>query len=247
MHWWITQNHRRREYDHDRDDLRNIIDDRRRLQARSPTPPRRSPEWAATPSGRGGFRALAPSLKQVSWPDKFKPRPIDKYDDSNNPKKFIQVYHTIIEAARENDRVKANYLLITLFGTARSWLINLPEGTIYKWDQLCAMFIGNFQGTYKHPSTAETLKTIKQKHDENLQEYVKHFWNARNTISYIQDIEVINAFCDGVSDIKTVEEIVMKKPKIVAYLLAVVDIDIEASKARAQLLESSNKGPSNKK
>jgi hypothetical protein len=94
---------------------------------------------------------------------------------------------------------------------------------------------------------AETLKTIKQKHDENLQEYVKHFWNARNTISYIQDIEVINAFCDGVSDIKTVEEIVMKKLKIVAYLLTVVDIDIEASEARAQLLESSNKGPSNKK
>jgi hypothetical protein len=44
-----------------------------------------------------------------------------------------------------------------------------------------------------------------------------------------------------------VEEIVMKKPKIVAYLLTVVDIDIEASEARAQLLESSNKGPSNKK
>jgi hypothetical protein len=48
------------------------------------------------------------------------------------------------------------------------------------------MFIGNFQDIYERPSTAETLKTI----------------NARNAISYIQDIEIINAFCDGVSDIK---------------------------------------------
>jgi hypothetical protein len=30
------------------------------------------------------------------------------------------------------------------------------------------MFIENFQGTYEHPSTAKTLKTIKQKHDERL-------------------------------------------------------------------------------
>jgi hypothetical protein len=55
------------------------------------------------------------------------------------------------------------------------------------------------------------------------------------------------AFHDRVSDIKNVEEIALKKPKMVADLLAVVDICIEASEARAQLLESHNKGPSKKK
>jgi hypothetical protein len=30
------------------------------------------------------------------------------------------------------------------------------------------MFIGNFQGTYERPLTAETLKTIKQKHDKSI-------------------------------------------------------------------------------
>jgi hypothetical protein len=48
---------------------------------------------------------------------------------------------------------------------------------------------------------------------------------------YIQDIEIINAFRDGVSNIKTVEEIAMKKPKIVANLLTVTDICIKASEA----------------
>jgi fructose 1,6-bisphosphatase len=93
------------------------------------------------------------------------------------------------------------------------------------------MFIGNFLGTYERSSTAETLKTIRQKHDESLWDYVKHFCNARNTILYIQDIEVINTFRNEVSDIKTVEEITMKKPKIVADLLTVANVCIEASEA----------------
>jgi hypothetical protein len=39
----------------------------------------------------------------------------------------------------------------------------------------------------------------------------------------------------------------MKKPKMVADLLTVTDVCIEASEARAQLLESRGKGPSKKK
>jgi hypothetical protein len=143
------------------------------------------------------------------------------------------VYQTVIEDAGGDDRVKANFLPTTLTGAARSWLINLPEGSVTSWDQLCVMFIRNFQGTYESPSTAETLKTIRKKHDESLQDYVKQFCNARNAIPYIQDIEIINAFHDGVSDIKTVEEIAMKKLKTVADLLAVTNVCIEAFEARA--------------
>jgi hypothetical protein len=98
---------------------------------------------------------------------------IDRYDGSSNPEEFIQVYQTVIEAAGGDDRVKANFLPTVLSGAARLWLINLPEGSIHSWDQLCAMFIGKFQGTYERPSTTETLKTIKQKHDESLRDYVK--------------------------------------------------------------------------
>jgi hypothetical protein len=76
---------------------------------------------------------------------------------------------------------------------------------------------------------------------------VKHLCNARNAIPHIQDIKIINAFYDGVSDIKTVEEIIMKNPKTVADLLAVADVCIKALEARAQLLESRNKGHPKKK
>jgi hypothetical protein len=129
--------------------------------------------------------------------------------------------------------VKVNFLPTTLTGAARSWLINLPEGSITSWDQLCAMFIRNFHSTYECPSIAEALKTIKHNNDESLRDSVKHFCNTRNAIPYIQHIEIINAFRDGVSDIKTVEENAMKKPKMVVDLLAVVDACIEAFEARA--------------
>jgi hypothetical protein len=43
------------------------------------------------------------------------------------------------------------------------------------------------------------------------------------------------------------EEITMKKPKTVADLLTVTDLCIEASEARARLLESQGKGTSRKK
>jgi hypothetical protein len=76
---------------------------------------------------------------------------------------------------------------------------------------------------------------------------VKRFCNARTAISYIQDIEIINAFRDGVSDIKTVKKIAMKKPKTVADLVVVADVCIEASEVQARLLKSRGKGTSRKK
>jgi hypothetical protein len=70
---------------------------------------------------------LAEPLRQVQWPDKLKTGNIDRYDNSTNSEKFIQLYQTVVEAAGGDDRVKANFLPMALTGAIRSWLINLPE------------------------------------------------------------------------------------------------------------------------
>jgi hypothetical protein len=118
----------------DRDNLHNVIEDQRHLKTRTPTPPRRSLAGDGVPLGRGSFCGLATPLQDVRWPDKFKVGHIDKYDGSSNPEEFIQVSHTIIEAAGGDDRVKANYLPRALSDVARLWFINLPEGSIYTLD-----------------------------------------------------------------------------------------------------------------
>jgi hypothetical protein len=53
--------------------------------------------------GRSEFHALAGPLRHVRWPNKFKTGNIDRYDGSSNPEEFIQVYQTIIEAARGDE------------------------------------------------------------------------------------------------------------------------------------------------
>jgi hypothetical protein len=88
----ITQNRNTREYDRYRDDLCNVIEDRRRLRVRTPSPQRRSLARDVTPTGRSGFCALARPLREVRWPAKFKVGHIDQYDGSSNPREFIQVY-----------------------------------------------------------------------------------------------------------------------------------------------------------
>jgi hypothetical protein len=115
----ITQNHNAREHGRNRDDLCNVIEDRRRIRDRTPSPPPRFLVRDVTPTRRSGFRSLAGSLREVRWPAKFKAGHIDQYDSSSNPEEFIQVYQTVIEAAGGDDRVKANFLPTSLSGAAR--------------------------------------------------------------------------------------------------------------------------------
>jgi hypothetical protein len=116
----ITQNRNAREYDRNQNDLHNVIEDRRCIRDRTPSPPPRILTRDVTPTGRSGFRALAGPLREVRCPAKFKAGHIDRYDDSNNPEEFIQVYQTVIESAGGDDRVNANFLPTTLSGAARS-------------------------------------------------------------------------------------------------------------------------------
>jgi hypothetical protein len=87
--WRITHNHNVWEYGRDRDDLRNVIEDQRRIRDRTPNPPPQFIVRDITPTGRSGFRALVGPLREVRWPTKFKVGHIDRYDGSSNPKEFI--------------------------------------------------------------------------------------------------------------------------------------------------------------
>jgi hypothetical protein len=55
----------RGEYDHERVDLHNVIEDQRHLRLRTPSPPRQSLVEGVAPVEKNGFRALAGPLRQV--------------------------------------------------------------------------------------------------------------------------------------------------------------------------------------
>jgi hypothetical protein len=55
----------------------------------------------------------------------------EKYDGASNLSKYLQVYVTAITAVGGNTIVMATYFHVALSGPARTWLMNLPPGSVY--------------------------------------------------------------------------------------------------------------------
>jgi hypothetical protein len=53
--------------------------------------------------------ALAPHLRMVVWPHKFRPHLPEKYNGTVNPAVFLQIYSTSILAAGGDEAIMANY------------------------------------------------------------------------------------------------------------------------------------------
>ena len=123
--------------------------------------PARHPCPGGAYSGGAGCAALAPALRMVAWPPKFRPHLPEKYDGSVNPAEFLQIYITAILAAGGNEAVMANYFHVALTGSARSWLMNLPHESIYSWGELCRQFMANFESSYSRPGVEVDLHAMQ--------------------------------------------------------------------------------------
>ena len=83
------------------------------------------------------------------------------------------------------EKVMANYFHVALRGSARSWLMNLPPGSISSWDDLCHQFVANFQGTFTRLGLECDLHAVKQQEGETLRRFIQRFSQVRNTIPRI--------------------------------------------------------------
>jgi hypothetical protein len=133
----------------------------------------------------GGCMALAPHLRMVVWPPKFRPHLPEKYDGTINSTEFLQIYSISILAAGGNEAVMANYFPFALTGTARSWLMNLPEGTLHFWSEMSRQFTANFESAYARPGNETDLHAIQQRPGESLRSFVQRFSQVHNTIPRI--------------------------------------------------------------
>ena len=90
---------------------------------------------------------------------------------------------------------------------ARTWLLNLPPGTISSWDEMRTCFIDNFQGTHNRPPVVGDLCRIKQQPGETLQKYIQRFNSAHLKIPKVTEEAIISVFSDSVRDVKMKEEL----------------------------------------
>jgi hypothetical protein len=122
----------------------------------------------SSPASSGGCMTLAQHLWMVIWPHKFRPHMSKKYDGTVNLTKFLQIYSTSILAAGGDEVVMANYYLVALTGTTRSWLMNLPKGSLTSWQELCRQFMANFESAYSQPGNETDLNAMQQHLGESL-------------------------------------------------------------------------------
>ena len=90
-----------------------------------------------------GLRALAPALRQVRWPNKFKPDMPPCYDGAADPLAFLLAYEEAVLEAGGDDRVMANWLPMALTGVLRMWLLHLPAASVASWEELHSLFLAH--------------------------------------------------------------------------------------------------------
>nr|CAH66280.1 OSIGBa0116O04.2 [Oryza sativa] len=170
------------------------------------------------PSLQHRRRRIQSQEQGVDWPAGFKPTRIEKYDGTTNPESWLTVYGLAIHAAGGDNKAMANYLLVALANSARSWLHGLPRGTIGSWAELRDHFIANFQGTFERPGTHFDLYNVIQKSGESLRDYIRCFSEQRNKISDITDDVIIAAFTKGIRHEDLVGKFGRKPPKTVKQM-----------------------------
>lgn len=73
----------------------------------------------------------------------------------------------------------ANYFLVVLDQSRHQWLLGLLEDQFDMWEELRQAFIDNFIATYEQPGNKYDLKRIRDRKDEPLYDYIRHFLDMR--------------------------------------------------------------------
>jgi hypothetical protein len=164
-----------------------------------------------TANKAGGEKGLPLSggIKIRPIPPQFKFPPVPRYSGETDPKEFLSIYESAIEAA--------------LDGIARSWYFNLPANSIYSWEQLRDVFVLNFRGTYEEPKTQQHLLGIRQRPGESIREYMRRFSQARCQVQDITEASVINAASAGLLEGELTRKIANKEPQTLEHLLRIID------------------------
>ena len=71
-------------------------------------------------SGASGYRGLAPALRRVRWPTKFKPEMPPHYDDAADQTPFLLAYEEAVLEAGGDDKIMANWFPMALAGEPRA-------------------------------------------------------------------------------------------------------------------------------
>jgi hypothetical protein len=125
--------------------------------------------------------------------------------------------------------------------------MNLPEGTLTSWQELCHQFTTNFKSAYARPGNEIDLRAVRQRPGESLHSFIQRFSQVRNTIPRISNASVVVAFRQGVRDEKMLKKLATHDIQDVAELFSLVDKCARAVPGMPTLLQKWGRVPSPKR
>ncbi|KAK1666217.1 hypothetical protein QYE76_054376 [Lolium multiflorum] len=191
----------------------------------------------------GGRRASRPSASgrgSSTSPWRRLPAPATpKHDGTAKPEDWLQDYSTAVGIAKGNKRWAVRYSPLMLLGSARTWLNNLPAGSINGWLDFEEAFISNFTGTYRRPGRPQQLEMCKQGPDETDRAYLTRWCEMRNSCEGVHEIQAISFFMGGCRPNTMLwHKLRRSEPKTMAALMVIAEkyaLAEEAGKAPADV------------
>ncbi|KAK1693563.1 hypothetical protein QYE76_010260 [Lolium multiflorum] len=166
------------------------------------------------------------------------------------PEDWLLDYSTAVGIAKGNKRWAVRYSPLMLLGSARTWLNNLPAGSINGWLDFEDAFVSNFTGTYRRPGRPQQLEMCKQGPDETDRAYLTRWCEMRNSCEGVHEIQAISFFMGGCRPNTMLwHKLRRSDPKSMAALMAIADkyaLAEEAGKAPAEISPAPARRDNNK-
>ncbi|KAK1687132.1 hypothetical protein QYE76_047980 [Lolium multiflorum] len=179
----------------------------------------------AEEEGPAGPKCFGPRILNEPMRAGFQlPRDTPKYDGTTKPEDWLQDYSTAVGIAQGNKRWAVRYSPLMLLGSARTWLNNLPAGSINGWLDFEDAFISNFTGTYRRPGRPQQLEMCKQGADETDRAYLTRWCEMRNSCEGVHEIQAVGFFMAGCRQNTMLwHKLHRSDPKTMAALMAIAD------------------------
>ncbi|KAK1628555.1 hypothetical protein QYE76_002870 [Lolium multiflorum] len=179
----------------------------------------------AEEEGPAGPKCFGPRILNEPMRAGFQlPRDTPKYDGTTKPEDWLQDYSTAVGIAQGNKRWAVRYSPLMLLGSARTWLNNLPAGSINGWLDFEDAFISNFTGTYRRPGRPQQLEMCKQGADETDRAYLTRWCEMRNSCEGVHEIQAVGFFMAGCRPNTMLwHKLHRSDPKTMAALMAIAD------------------------
>ena len=143
---------------------------------------------------------------------------IPLYDGKMDPVAHVQTYRTWMNIAKADASTLYNAFPLTLSRPAQVWFGRLREGTISSFEQLKKQFIAQFLSSRSQNYGSKYMKTIRQKDDESMREYLERFDEAILQCPMVSQESILSVVQEGLRPSQFLYKISWKMSKTCAEL-----------------------------